>query len=225
MKKILLHLVFIIIVLGDLVGEYLQLPAIDHVFKPLIMLWIGVYFCVYSRGIDKSVVRMALSAFIASWIGDLFLMFGSQFIYFVLGIASFLTAQIFYVFLFLRTINLSGKKSFLKKKPVWLLAYIVYGIVVYILLFPNLDGVLKLAVLIYVLAILSMSSMALNRLGNGHPISFTLVFAGSLFFVASDTMIAINRFLVAIPYEGLLIMGTYIGAQYLIMRGLLMQYE
>ena len=100
-----------------------------------------------------------------------------------------------------------------------------YGIVVYILLFPHLDGVLKPAVLIYVLAILSMSSMALNRLGNGHPISFTLVFAGSLLFVASDTMIAINRFLVSIPFEGLLIMSTYIGAQYLIMRGLLMQYE
>lgn len=225
MKKSLLHLLFIIIVIGDLTSQYLQLPFLDYIFKPLIMLWIGGYFYWHSKGIDHMVVRMALSAFIASWAGDLFMMFADQFIYFVLGIASFLTAQVFYVFLFLRTIKLSGKKSFLKKKPVWLIAYIVYGITVYILLFPHLDGVLKPAVLIYVLAILSMSSMALNRLGNGHPISFTLVFAGSLLFVASDTMIAINRFLVSIPFEGLLIMSTYIGAQYLIMRGLLMQYE
>jgi uncharacterized membrane protein YhhN len=225
MKKSLLHLLFIVIVLGVLTGEYLKLPLIDHIFKPLIMLWIGGYFYLYSKGIDKTVVRMALSAFIASWAGDLFMMFADQFIYFVMGIASFLTAQVFYVFLFLRTINLSGKKSFLKKKPVWLIAYIAYGIVIYIILFPHLDGVLKPAVLIYVLAILSMSSMALNRLENGHPKSFTLVFAGSLFFVASDSMIAINRFLVPIPYEGLLIMSTYIGAQYLIMRGILMQYE
>ena len=137
----------------------------------------------------------------------------------------YISKRVFYVFLFLRTINLSGKKSFLKKKPVWLIAYIAYGIVIYIILFPHLDGVLKPAVLIYVLAILSMSSMALNRLENGHPKSFTLVFVGSLFFVASDSMIAINRFLVPIPYEGLLIMSTYIGAQYLIMRGILMQYE
>ena len=225
MKKSLLHLLFIVIVLGVLTGEYLKLPLIDHIFKPLIMLWIGGYFYLYSKGIDKTVVRMALSAFMASWAGDLFMMFADQFIYFVMGIASFLTAQVFYVFLFLRTINLSGKKSFLKKKPVWLIAYIAYGIVIYIILFPHLDGVLKPAVLIYVLAILSMSSMALNRLENGHPKSFTLVFAGSLFFVASDSMIAINRFLVPIPYEGLLIMSTYIGAQYLIMRGILMQYE
>jgi len=225
MKKSLLHLLFIVIVTGDLISKYLQLPYLDYIFKPLIMLWIGGYFYLHSKGIDNTVVRMALYAFVASWAGDLFMMFADQFIYFVLGIASFLTAQVFYIFLFLRTINLSGKKSFLKKKPVWLIAYMAYGIVVYILLFPHLDGVLKPAVLIYVLAILSMSSMALNRLGNGHPISFTLVFAGSLLFVASDTMIAINRFLVSIPFEGLLIMSTYIGAQYLIMRGLLMQYE
>ncbi len=225
MKKLLLHLVFLIIVIGDLTGEFLQLPTIDYIFKPLILLWIGGYFYLNSKGIDHTVVRMALSAFVASWAGDLFLMFSNEFIYFVLGIASFLTAQVFYIFLFLRTINLSGKKSFLKKKPVWLILYMVYGIAVYILLFPHLEGVLKLAVLIYVLAILSMSSMALNRFGNGHPNSFTLVFTGSLLFVASDTMIAINRFLAPIPYEGLLIMTTYIGAQYLIMRGLLKQYE
>ena len=67
--------------------------------------------------------------------------------------------------------------------------------------------------------------MALNRFGNGHPISFSLVFTGSLLFVFSDTMIAVNRFLTPIPYEGILIMTTYISAQYLIMRGLLKQYE
>ena len=225
MKKILLHFVFLIIVAGDLVGEYLRLPAMDHIFKPLIMIWIGSYFLLYSKGIEKGVVRLTLIAFFASWVGDLFMMFSDEFLFFVLGIASFLTAQVVYVFLFLRTINLSGKKSFLKKKPVWLIIYIVYGMIIYMLLFPHLEGVLKPAVLVYMLAILSMSSMALNRFGNGHPISFTLVFAGSLVFIVSDSMIAINRFLVAIPYDGLLIMITYIAAQYLIMRGLLKQYE
>ncbi len=225
MKKLLLHFVFLVIVIGDLTGEFLQMPLLDHIFKPFILIWIGAYFCFFSKGIDKKVVSLALSAFAASWVGDLFMMFADQFLYFVLGIASFLTAQVIYIFLFLRTINISGKKTFLTKKPVWLLAYIVYGIIIYILLFPHLEGVLKLAVFIYMLAILSMSSMALNRFGNGHPISFTLVFTGSLFFVLSDSMIAINRFLVPIPYEGIFIMTTYIVAQYLIMRGILKQYE
>jgi len=225
MKKLVLHLLFFVIVAGDLVGEYLQNSQIDHVFKPLIMIWIGAYFLLYSKNIDKKIVQMAVMAFVFSWIGDLLMMFSDEFGFFVGGIIAFLSAQVFYIFLFLHTIHLSGKRPYLKKNPFWLLAYLAYGIIMYILFFPHLSEVLRVAVFIYIVAILTMSALALNRYGNGHPFSFTLVFTGSLLFVFSDSLIAVNRFLFAIPYEGLLVMTTYIGAQYLIMRGLLMQYK
>jgi len=171
-------------------------------------------------------VRLALFAFLFSWLGDVLLMFSNRLPqFFIFGLASFLVAQTGYVFLFRKTINLSGKKPFLKKKPYFLIFYIAYGLIVYIALFNRLDSVLRIAVFIYMSALLGMSSMALNRFGNGHPVSFSLVFAGSLLFVFSDTMIAINRFLVPVPYEGILVMSTYMVAQYLIMRGLLKQYE
>ncbi|WP_363314059.1 lysoplasmalogenase [uncultured Draconibacterium sp.] len=184
-----------------------------------------VIFFLHAKNIDKKVVVLAGIAFLFSWIGDLFMMFAADFLYFVCGIASFLIAQVVYSFLFLRTIDLSGKKPFLKKKPMWLIPYIAFGLIVYIVLFPQLELALRIAIFVYVLAILAMSAMALNRFGNGHPISFSLVFAGSLFFVLSDSLIAVNRFLVSIPYEGLLVMVCYIAAQYLIMLGLLKQYE
>lgn len=225
MKKYLLHFLFIVIVAADLIGEFLKNSQIDLYAKPLILVWIGGYFLAHAKGMDKTVVKLAVFGFMFSWFGDLFMMFSSTFIYFVLGIASFLVAQVFYAFLFLRTITISGKKPFLKKKPVWLIPYIAFGLMVYILLFPHLDDVLKVAIFIYLIAILTMSSMALNRYGNGHPVSFSLVFVGSLLFVASDLMIAINRFLIPIPYEGLFIMSTYIFAQFLIMKGILKQYE
>jgi uncharacterized membrane protein YhhN len=189
------------------------------------MIWIGGYFLYHARNIDKIVIQLAVFGFLLSWVGDLLMMFAAEFAFFVLGIASFLVAQVFYTFLFIRTINLSGKKPFLKKKPYWTIPYIAFGLIMYILLFNQLDTVLRIAIFVYILAILTMSSMALNRYGNGHPISFSFVFAGSLLFVLSDSMIAINRFLVVIPYEGIFIMATYISAQYLIMRGLLKQYE
>ena len=73
--------------------------------------------------------------------------FGEKgFFYFILGLASFLVAQIVYSFLFLRTINLSGKLPFLKKKPYWLIAYMAFGLILYIILYNHLDGVLKIAV-------------------------------------------------------------------------------
>lgn len=225
MKKYLLNFLFVLIVAGDLLGEFTRIPLTDYIFKPLIMVWIGGYFLLFKSGIDKQVVKMAILGFLFSWFGDLFMMFSGRFLFFVLGIASFLVAQLFYSFLFLRTINISGKRPFLKKKPVWLTLYIAYGLIVYILLFPHLGLVLKAAILLYLVAILSMSAMALNRYGNGHPLSFILVFAGSLLFVCSDTMIALNRFIFPLPYEGLLIMSSYIAAQYLIMRGILKQYE
>jgi len=179
-----------------------------------------------AKNIDKKVVRLAVFAFIFSWFGDILLMFGEiDFIYFMIGLVSFLVAQIFYIFLFLRTINISGKMPFLKKKPYFLIAYIAFGLIVYTVLYSHLYAVLRIAVFVYMVALLSMSAMALNRFGNGHPISFSLVFIGSLLFVLSDTMIALNKFLAPIPYEGILIMTTYISAQYLIMRGLLKQYE
>ncbi len=226
MKKYLFHLLFVIIVVGDLTGELLQLKWIDYSFKPFILFWIGGYFLMHAKNIDKKVVKLALFAFVFSWLGDMLLMFGEiDFFYFMIGLVSFLVAQIFYIFLFLRTINISGKKPFLKKKPYFLIAYIAFGLIVYTVLYTNLDSVLRIAVFVYMVALLSMSAMALNRYGNGHPISFSLVFTGSLLFVLSDTMIALNKFLAPIPYEGILIMTTYISAQYLIMRGLLKQYE
>lgn len=225
MKKIIFHVFFIVIVVLDLIGELTQIKWIDYSFKPLIMIWIATYFLTFAVNADKIVLRLAIIAFIFSWFGDIFLMFHQQFIFFILGLASFLVAQIVYTFLFLQTIKLSGKISFLKKRPYFLFFYIVYGLVIYRFLFPHLDTVLQIAVLVYMLAILSMSAMALNRFGNGHPLSFTLVFTGSVLFVISDSLIAVNRFVINIPYEGLFVMSTYISAQYLIMRGILKQFE
>ena len=156
MKKLVLHLLFVIIVVGDLSGEYLQNAQIDHVVKPLIMIWIGGYFLMYSKNIDKVVVRLAVFAFVFSWIGDLFMMFASEAIFFIAGIIGFMAAQIFYIFLFLRTIHLSGKKPYLKKNPFWLLGYLAYGIIMYIFLFPHLSDVLRIDVFIYILSILTM---------------------------------------------------------------------
>jgi len=44
-----------------------------------------------------------------------------------------------------------------------------------------------------------------------------------LLFLLSDSMIAFNKFNSDIPLAGFLIMITYIAAQYLIMRGLILE--
>lgn len=226
MKKILFHVPFVIIAGGTILYSYSYNNWAMYIFKPLIMIWIGGYFLFHAKSIDKKILRITLAAFLFSWLGDIFMMFTEKGdIFFASGVFVFLIAQIFYIILFLKTINHSGKKPFLRKNPYWLIAYIAYGLLFTILLYDNLDVFLKIAIFIYIAAILGMSAMALNRLDNGHPISFTLVFAGSILFIISDSIIAIDRFLYNFEHARAIILSTYIIAQYLIMRGLLKQYE
>jgi uncharacterized membrane protein YhhN len=85
--------------------------------------------------------------------------------------------------------------------------------------------VLKIAVFIYMSALLAMSVMALNRKGIQPDISFKLVFTGSLLFMFSDTLIALDKFLTPIPSDRFWVMSTYMAAQYLIVTGVLKQLE
>ena len=226
MKKIIFHLLFLIISAGTILSNYSYNEWAMYIFKPLIMIWIGGYFLFHAKFIHKQIVKFALAAFLFSWLGDIFMMFTDKGeIFFASGVFSFLISQVFYIILFLKTITLSGKKPFLKKQPYWLIAYIAYGMLFAILLYGSLDAILRIAIFIYIAAILSMSAMALNRLGNGHPVSFTLVFIGSLLFIVSDSIIAIDRFLSSFEHARAIILFTYILAQFLIMKGILKQYE
>jgi uncharacterized membrane protein YhhN len=52
-----------------------------------------------------------------------------------------------------------------------------------------------------------------------------MVSAGAILFALSDGMIAVNKFAFEIPGQQILIMSTYITAQYLIVQGLLKHME
>lgn len=225
MKKRLFTFLFILSIIGVFAGIWLQAKWLDYLCKPLIMISIGGYFLLNSKNFDKHIVKLALFAFLFSLFGDSFLMFTNQgTIYFMLGLASFLIAQIFYILLFRQTIKLSGKEPFLSNR-IYLIAYVLCGATIYSLLFNHLDFVLKIAVFIYMTAILSMSAMALNRYKTVSSTSFSFVFFGSVLFVISDTLIAFDKFYIAIPNDRIFVMSIYIAAQYLIMGGILRQVD
>ena len=66
-----------------------------------------------------------------------------------------------------------------------------------------------------------MGIFALLRRGWTVDKSFIMVYSGALLFIMSDAMIAINKFMSPIIQAGLLIMATYIVAQFLIVKGIL----
>ena len=189
------------------------------------MIWIAAYFLLNSQ--KRSFVPLVLAAFFFSWVGDILLMLSGGYnneMFFYAGVGGFFVAQIAYIFVFL--LNAENKiKGFMLRNPFWMLPLLGYGVLIYWLLYPGLEGMMVPIILVYAVSLIGMSISALNRRDRVGVPSFRLVFIGSLFFVISDSMIAINKFYAEIPFAGFFIMLTYILAQYLIMRGLILEKD
>ena len=224
MKKnssLYLHLIFAIIIIVELAGRLLDNIQMEYFVKPLIMIWIAVYFMLYTK---KSTFTVpVLLAFFFSWVGDNFLMLsGRNELFFFAGVGGFFLAQLSYIYIFAK-FSENGGKGYLQKNPWLSIFFLAYVAGMLLLLFPGLEGMMKPIITIYALSLILMSMMALNRSGRVGTMSFKLVFVGSLLFLLSDSMIAFNKFHSDIPLAGFLIMLTYIAAQYLIMRGLILE--
>jgi uncharacterized membrane protein YhhN len=219
--SLVLHVVFALIVILELQGRLESNIRQEYFVKPLIMIWIASYF-IWAR--KRSVFTLpVLVAFFFSWMGDIFLMFsGKNELFFFAGVGGFFIAQLSYIYVFTKYSE-NGGKGFLQKN-LWIsLFFLAYVAGMLALLFPGLEGMMKPVITIYALSLMGMSMMALNRSGRVGENSFKLVFLGSLLFMLSDSMIAFDKFHSAIPLAGVLIMITYIAAQYLMMRGLILE--
>lgn len=211
--------IFTLIVLIDLYVGSIGNDTMRHFTKPLILFSLLVYFAINGRQLGKPTYGLMLMALFFSWLGDAFLMYdGISSKYFVAGLLSFLLAHVVYTILFFRKRNIPFSRAF------WLVLglLVLYGGFLFFQIQAGL-GALKIPVIFYVAVILLMALAAFGRKGKVRQYSFNLVFWGALFFIASDSILAINKFLIDVPYSHLLIMGTYATAQYLITQGVLDQ--
>jgi uncharacterized membrane protein YhhN len=221
--SIQLHLLFVIIVVLELTSRYVDRIQLEYMVKPLIMIWIATYFLLYRQ--KKQFTVPVLVAFFFSWVGDNFLMFsGKNELFFFAGVGGFFVAQLTYIYIF-TTFSEVSVRGMIRKNPLLIVPFLVFVAGIYILLFPGLEGLMKPIILVYALSLMGMSLMSLNRKGRVGQTSFRLVFIGSLLFLISDSMIALNKFYHEFTLAGFWIMITYIAAQYLIMRGLILEKD
>ncbi|MFN3940700.1 MAG: lysoplasmalogenase, partial [Chitinophagales bacterium] len=135
-------------------------------------------------------------------------------LYFIAGLAAFLLAHIFYIIAFLQLVD-EKPVSFQWKyaAPLIIFCFLLLGF-----LYNGL-GEMRFPVIAYAVVITVMGIAAMHRIGRTAKYSFSFVLTGALFFIASDAMIAINKFQTPFQYASFLIMTTYIAAQYLIVSG------
>lgn len=158
-----------------------------------------------------------MGALLFSATGDvlLALSFDDQFAF---GLGAFLIAHLFYISLFgaIRQPNLfnawPSNQHTTNGLRIILLVFVV-AMMGFVL--PK-AGTLAIPVVVYMLVIFVMAWKAINL----KPSSVVLII-GALTFVVSDSAIAINKFVVHIPYESWVIMVTYYLAQYLLVFGFL----
>ena len=84
---------------------------------------------------------------------------------------------------------------------------------------------MRLPVIVYAVVILTMLTGAINRIEKVKKESYFLVLAGAILFVISDSSIAVNKFSHQFDSSGMVIMSTYIVAQYLIVAGYISQFS
>ncbi|MCE9537703.1 MAG: lysoplasmalogenase [Bacteroidetes bacterium] len=189
------------------------------VFKPLIVISLLVYLFMLD-GHKERAVAFAIAGLLLSLLGDILLIFqGENPLFFIGGLISFLIAHIFYIFYYLRSSATMAVKR-LKGKSIFILMMIIYGVVFCLLLYNNL-GSLKVPVFLYTTVLIGMNVFALNRYGKVSDISFKLIMTGAVCFALSDSLLAINKFLLPIPLAGVWILGSYAAAQYFITQGVL----
>ncbi len=202
----------------NLYGNVTENSTLIYVSKPLLMPLLAVWMLVSTDGRNAySFFRKAvLGALVFSTFGDVLLMFPGA-LFFLLGLAAFLLAHVFYIGAFS---SIAGfKNGFLNQNPGWILPFGAFPVCLLIYLWEGIPVGMKVPVAGYASVISIMALCVVNLKGKIANNSFWTLMAGAGLFLISDSALAIAKFGQAFEGERLLIMGTYILGQYLLVRG------
>ena len=215
MNKSLFLKGFLLIATINLLLIVLDYATITRFLKPFLMPLLFLYVYYQEAFSTKKFLLLGLTF---SWIGDILLLFAAKGeLFFIAGLLSFLTAHVFYIYLFSKL----GTTEAYKKNLVFWAGFIM--IVLYLqsllaLLLPKI-GTLKIPVSVYAVTISVMLAFAWRGYFSWNPSTRFFILFGAMAFVASDSLLAINKFYSPFEYASFLIMATYLAAQYGIVSG------
>jgi uncharacterized membrane protein YhhN len=208
MNKILPLIAFMLFCLIDFFGIYLDKQMMVNFAKPMLMITLFWYYYSNAKKLNKYFV---LGLFF-SFLGDILLL-GAGEMYFVFGLLFFLIAHVFYIIIVLKIIQITKPKEFIIAGVPFLLLFLVLMNVLYAGL-----GIMKIPVIIYAVTISFFGIVSLILYLQAKTKISLLLLVGVLTFIASDIILALNLFYKKQSFYPLLIMMTYVLAQYLICR-------
>lgn len=175
-------------------------------FKPLTTVLILGLALVLPDAVSPLYRTLIVVGILFSLAGDIFLMLPNNL--FVWGLVSFLIAHLFFIAGYV-------ERASIHMHWYLLAPFALYGAILLYLLWPHV-GDLRLPVLVYALVLLAMGWQATELWWEMRDLAALLAMFGALLFVASDSILALDKFRAPIARRDLLIMSTYYAALLLI---------
>ena len=203
MKSKILQIILVIVFAIDLFLIFSNKIELRFFTKPLLLPLLILLYITRLKSEKTQVDKLFLTGLVLSFFGDLFLLFQWGFLP---GLGSFLLAHVFYIISF-------RKKT---QNSIWRFWPIILGLfatTLLVFLFPYLKE-MKIPVIIYAVVIATMMYNALKTHNRN-------LIIGALLFLISDTLLSINLFLQPFMILNLLVMITYIAAQWFLVKGMI----
>ncbi len=210
MTQYTLTILFILFAVAAIFFKHKQKKILFYFTKPTATL-ILIAMLYFTKIQTSALFFPILIALVFSFFGDVFLLFDDK--GFQIGIIAFLFAHISYSFAFMRQVNNYN----------YYLLIPIFGFTVGFYLYIVKDlGKFRRQVSIYISVITLMFWLAVNRYFFENTFQNTLILAGAVMFVISDSLLAVNKFSKTILpdktkflFPEMLILAAYYLAQYL----------
>ena len=204
---------FVVVSMMDIIGLTFSIPILIYIFKPLIILSL-LFLYVFS---SPKKMKWYVFALIFSFLGDVFLLFSGK-LFFIAGLVSFLIAHILFIKIVISRIE---KVDFLKIISSSMLFLAFFGLLIFTLkesLYEMLGPVI-----VYGLTISTFGAVSLIDFLNTKSKKSLFMLFGAIFFMISDSILAINKFYSPAHVFEVTVMVTYVLAQYFIYRSMVIK--
>lgn len=221
MRTRILSLIYFVIGILFIILHCMQLTPAAFVSKVLIILPLIVMLVLNLRNIWTRQQTIMFAGLFFSWTGDVLLEIpGGGEVIFMAGLGGFLISLVLYAVVFF---SAPGKNEVFHSRFYLLIPVLLYGLAMGLYLNDYL-GEMRLPVFVYETAMITMLAGAVSRIGRVNQTSYVMVLAGAILFIISDSVLAANKFVQPVSLSTLIIMGTYIAAQWLITTGYIRQF-
>ncbi len=211
---------YFVIAIAVIFSRIFKIPDLENAFRPMLLILL-IWWYVKGSSLNRSKISSVfIFALLFSLISDILRM--PLFNNFIFGLVFFILAHVLYSSLFLWE---SKGRIFNSLLQGWLFVFIFFLILTSLLLglLPPIIRnnyqvqLVALPTLVFALLLLVLSTYVYSQVFINNFGRFVLL--GGLFFVFSDSLLAINRFSIEVKLSSVWILGSYVIAQWMLVYG------